>query len=831
MPALPIVALEIQDAAVSSPYAPLTDSQWKYLGGDIFALNPTIAGQVTGIVRSMSIQRGKQQSLNRFEAGTLTADLDNRNGALDPQNTSSPFAPYIAAESRIRARAWYNRLLLGQVQCSDVNGFYLSNCSVAENTTVTARLPGLASLAMTASAAGGMYVAARYGTDQAITPWNNTIGCPVTPGETVTAILSFMAATTARTCQIVLNFYTTNLTLLATHTVNIVDATTGWTDDNLTAIAPAGATYAILFAQVLSAAAGEVHYIGALGFWGGTDKTVQMSTLIPVEAQFGSNAMAIPLFYGTADSFELSYPQGGMDAVCRLTASDSFKRFAEERTRDYFAMAALSYAPTLYARLNDPVGSPQLTDSSGNAVGWWWRPEGSPIPTLGVTPTLNVGSSISSSSNKAVSFNSADSQYLELGSGNPVGATPTANIWSGTIAAATFVILFSSPAAQGAIASLYQQAGGTGNIQIGLNANGTPFFYYTDGTTAYGPYTLDGTVITNGIMHLLVVTLEQSGTSTLVNGYVAGSNTSGQITIPAVLDVSGGSTVLANNTPGVAQPFNGIIDEFAVYTTALTAADVTALYDSLTSLDGAGTGGAVQNLLGTVGWGLPIYESDVGTYTIGPLDDMATGNLLDVLNNKIMVTEYGALFQHADGTMVFLSHNFIAGNTTVAATFTDASTDAAYGISHIPYADIQRVEDQQLVVNDVTLSWHGDMDTGAVAYSWEFADESSINSYGVHTASLDSYAYQNFPFAFGQWYATHFATPKVRFPAISVDLLSFPAVAAAALTCKLMDYITVVQTPPGCAQRTDNPLIIHIEDQIGPGTWTRHFIADTLDAG
>lgn len=56
----------------------------------------------------ISIRRGRQQELGRFEAGMLTLALNNLDRRFDPTNTSSPYAPNVVPNRKIKVEAIWN---------------------------------------------------------------------------------------------------------------------------------------------------------------------------------------------------------------------------------------------------------------------------------------------------------------------------------------------------------------------------------------------------------------------------------------------------------------------------------------------------------------------------------------------------------------------------------------------------------------------------------------------------------------------------------------------------------------------------------------------------
>lgn len=71
---------------------------------------PVTWTDVTNWVSSFSIRRGRQHELGRFEAGTATIALSNRDGRFSPFNTSSPYNPNVVPKVPVRIRAIYNGL-------------------------------------------------------------------------------------------------------------------------------------------------------------------------------------------------------------------------------------------------------------------------------------------------------------------------------------------------------------------------------------------------------------------------------------------------------------------------------------------------------------------------------------------------------------------------------------------------------------------------------------------------------------------------------------------------------------------------------------------------
>lgn len=63
---------------------------------------------ITADVQAVTTSRGRQRELDRYQAGTFTVTLDNRDADYDPNNGASPYAGHIKPMRRIRVRATHD---------------------------------------------------------------------------------------------------------------------------------------------------------------------------------------------------------------------------------------------------------------------------------------------------------------------------------------------------------------------------------------------------------------------------------------------------------------------------------------------------------------------------------------------------------------------------------------------------------------------------------------------------------------------------------------------------------------------------------------------------
>jgi concanavalin A-like lectin/glucanase superfamily protein len=224
--------------------------------------------------QGIEVEFGRGNEFSLADANGFRVALDNRDGRFTPKKTSSPYYPSVTIGKPIRFLA--STLPNGTFE-DDAAGWAGTNATLARSTAQFHA--GVASLSLTATAAATM---------SADTP-SGTAGVPVVAGKSYVAGAWFRSAVTARTCNVLVDWYTGAGALISTSTsAGIVDSSAAWLQARITATAPATAEFARVRAQVTSPAASEVHYVDDaelssvrfLGFvdewpieWDGTDAT------------------------------------------------------------------------------------------------------------------------------------------------------------------------------------------------------------------------------------------------------------------------------------------------------------------------------------------------------------------------------------------------------------------------------------------------------------------------------------------------------------------------------------------------------------------------------
>lgn len=845
---LPLRSLEV--AFGVNPYAPVTDAQFTYIGGDATALNPSTTN---GLVRQVTIRRGKQAQLNKFESGQFSAVLDNRDGRFDSSNASGPYFGSLLPMQGVRLRVWVNRMLANQSLGVYAVGMFndLTNVTMGVGPffAPSLRLTGTSNLQLTAVGAGTMSIVARTTVDnvsgaQPYTHWDDTKGYPVTGGERYTATASYQTPVTARVCNTTIQWRDGAGTILSTVTsTGVTDTNGSWHDDAVTADAPLNAQYASVKYTVVSAAAGEIHYIAIPCFWAGSDTTRSYDNL---------TCTGVPLFTGFSDGWQCDYTNP-YEATCTLTASDAFKLFQNRQMRDAYAMEVLLQNPSFYWRLNEAAGSTSVSDAIGT------NPPGKvslfnvTFGTQSVGYAGPIGYALVSATNTAAAFGVSNTtagvgSITQTGAGGGLSGFPAIsmmfwmNINSGVMATkpggnSCTILYQNSPNAPPGTAifgssmwylevnytSSFPNSGDLRLVFFDTNISGSQ-------SGAPGASVLNnGRFICDGLWHHIAIFVSAAG---VINCWIDGGffNT---VTITPRAQTLNPITVGAKG-PGFPQTdgFPGILDEITIWNNADVSASlgdilqpVPTRFSFNTAVPpvpvGNQTAGAIINAaLIEAGWRAAtfIYNS---TTLMCPFDDMEGQTLMDVIN-RAAETDGGYLFMSANGVVNFIDRQ---GPLTAIplATFSDV-LDANYNVTNIPYSRIQTVTDDLYIQNHIVLTRHG----GGTA---EAIDVASVNKYGDRRLPKTVY---NSADAILQdeadWLLAHSSVPQVRLPYLDITLENSPALAGNMLKRELIDMVKILRTSPGVATVTYQPLIHGIEHTITPVDWKMKWYFDLVDS-
>ena len=148
---------------------------------------------------------------------------------------------------------------------------------------------------------------------------------------------------------------------------------------------------------------------------------------------------------------------------------------------------------------------------------------------------------------------------------------------------------------------MFAKASDPENDNIEIGTDGTNIEIYVDSQSNDAPAVTYDTGIQNNIWYHLTFTYNKNETN---EGklYINGSEVNSWNQWGGNIDNAGGSPVTIGNTNHIETPFNGIINEVAVWNEALTAAEITTVYNSGSGFNAAVNSGNYSSASNLVGY-------------------------------------------------------------------------------------------------------------------------------------------------------------------------------------------------------------------------------------
>lgn len=598
---------------------------------------------ITEYARGLNTVRGRSRELDRYQAGRLTAVLDNRDRRFDPSYGTN----YLSVQGA------------GFETAGSVGGWVNLGNALLAQTTAQAK-SGTGSLQATNN--GGVLA---YSVRSEIVR--------VVEGRTYGVTASSRAATTGRSFTVALRFFDTDGAILSTTSASGTDTTVGWTTVSTSAVAPVGSARGYEIVEWLLPAAGEVHYVDEAGILNDTttwsEPTPYAGKVLPMKRiRFIADGQT--QFDGYVDSWNLNYDKPN-EAYVEVQATDAFKVLAAAKLKSSaYTQDVSSDAPRCWFRLGEPAGSTTVFDSvraiQGTVVG---------TATFGQTGLAGDEDTAVTMANANSGIRVTDSRAFITGTGQSFSVEALIR----TSEAATEVIW---------------QQDGTSSCQIRLRMLGTGLleFQVTDTGSSYTAETESSGAVNDGATHHVVASYSDT------NGlrvFVDGSNVSN-----IVLTDTGSPIItafqmsIANDKSFLVNGWNGTLDELAVYARELSTTEIAEhAAAALAPWEGDTAGERVERVLDEIGWRDDLRNIDAGETT---LQAATLGvSALDHLQ-RVAESEFGELFATRDGLIRFVQRSGLI-NLDNAGTFGDTGSDLRYSEIAFDFGD-------QLIRNDVTIN-------------------------------------------------------------------------------------------------------------------------------
>lgn len=256
------------------------------------------------------------------------------------------------------------------------------------------------------------------------------------------------------------------------------------------------------------------------------------------------------------------------------------------------------------------------------------------------------------------------------------------------------------------------------------------------------------------------------------------------------------------------KPYEGILDEVAVYDQVLSAARIAAHAAQVTTpWDGDSPGERIDRVLDAVDWPAAARDLDDGTVTLLPADLAGVAALEHV--QKVAESEFGVVYVTADGTLRFEERAALVNQTAVADFEDIAATGLGFATSSPELAD-------DLLRNEVTVS-------RSEGVAQTVRDEDSIAEYLTASYVIDGLLHDDDTFsrAAAEFLVSEYGTPGQRVNSLTVNPYHDPEqLWPAVLGLELTDWVTVTETPQHYGDPWTKTLAVEgIGHAFGPKSW------------
>ena len=607
---------------------------------------PTWSNLTSPFLGASGAKRGKQYELDLAQSAQPSLAFLDPNEYLNPGNPSSPYAPNVVPLRQVLWQAmWPNttvgNLLAGQLSPvldpsfeSYTNGASLSwvltnGSGVTPTVTTTNPQQGTKSLTYNVTAGAG----------------TSGVGLTITciPGRQYTSSL-YLRQTAANTTQIFINGDASGTSTATTGAY--VRLTVTWT------------------------ATQPTHQLWVTSTTTGTSGTCNVDAIQHEQAASASAFVTTgPVIYPVLRDYMERWPHtwdqdtAGYLGLCDTNAVDAFAVLAGTDLWTEVRNSILAKAPTYYWALNEPQGATSFAETSGNSGPSLTRMDSQfgPAPTFAAGVQTKVPGDLSGTGlnidtagvgtnvpNSVIQTGwRADSTPLNFGGGPPLN-------WS-----VAFFVSRNTPAPLGGQGEQGIIIGKrVGSKLLTMPVLDTPAQIWAS-STAPGPAgatAIATDVWADGKPHLVIVVGTITTTTTTVNLWIDGAQvataTNGTVsgfTTPYLMDFIEVGGYYLGNTPGPSWA-GGIYSHVALWTRALSNAEIADLDNARKGYLGEGSGARITRYLG-YGW-TGTSAIDAGQSVMG-VSNLATGTSLLAACQSVTTSENGNFFANASGSLVF----------------------------------------------------------------------------------------------------------------------------------------------------------------------------------
>lgn len=558
-----------------------------------------------------------------------------------------------------------------------------------------------------------------------------------------------------------------------------------------------------------------------------------------------SGSTIYPVSRGFVERWPSEWDNQGFLGRCEATAVDAFEPLNLYSLNTAYYQQVLSTSPYLYWPLNDSSGSTVYGEQSGNngpALVNYPSPHGGDVaPAAGgslAIPGDTGGTGVEFTSQATISASTG----TILGYGRTVNRATNfsypllgGGAWGATLACwvVADVPKYVSPDAQVLIWPIL--AGTNPNLLVPINIGiGSDSFMEVDysGATTAGFLGGIGPTLTDGLPHLLVATVQQDATNTVVASWVDGTAGGGSATV-ATASLGGVLTQAATSImvggffayTAYEQIVNGSMGHVALWDRVLSDDEILALW-AAGGLGNAGdtSGERITKFL-TPSWNGQT-SIDTGSSLMG-ISDITSGTAVLDACQATAVAEQGNFWADKEGVIRFSGRQSRYLNLTSKWTFGENTAGGEY-----PYQENLGYDfDPTFIENRVQV----DNADGVTVTS---ADASSQRSFFTRSGELganlqsDEDAIQ-----LANWVLNKHDQPAQRIASITLDPAGYPLLWPVVLAIEINDRVTVVRRPKsanggaGITMSGDFFVeqISHDQIDMAAGTWRTTLLLSPVD--
>ena len=751
------------------------------------------------LYKQWSVRRGKQFELDQVQPAEFRGQWVNRDGYLDPSNTSSPFSPSVIPYRGYRMRTQYPASvnLLNTDQATGGEGTPLAPGSIPAALNIGTDVGATLTIAASGTAFQGSQVF-NAAVPASVSVHFYLIDIDHIPVQTPSALSAatytwsvYLRCTTAAinpSVALAMKFFDINGNFIdeevsAANTVLTGSATAGWTRLSIT--------------RSMSVATGAAYVNLAVAMEGtppSSPWTLQMDGCQFEQSgsasSFSVPGASYPIFTGAVERYPQMWDYNGTYGLVSPIGVDVMALLSQTIMKDAFVSEVVATSPYWYYQLNEPGGSTTFAEQAGRFGSGTLATAGagSASPGSSITAATAAGKFLGGSG-PVVTFNNTtqfQGQFVDLTPAfSPVGPPVGGSGWTRMLAfrSNSTSVLTMASINDGSNFGSGIGAQPTTNIELILNAgSGVQAVFNSPGGGQVGIVSTT-TPVNDNNWHLLFLSVASNNTTaTLTVDTTTATTTNSTLVYPGFyLNDAVGGAYYSLSQSGDIRNFIGDLAHYAQWNTVLSPATITTLYNAWrTAGQGESSGARYSRILRYANY-LGSQNVDTGSTTsMGPCNDINGLDALTCLQN-VVNTETGRHFVDVNGAVTFQSRFRILTVTTPQWTFGENQASG-----EIPYINLTYDFDPTRISNSVSVTQNL---TGAV---YAVADTTSEQNYGVRSLTRTSQSLSATEVQQQAYFLlSRYKDPHLRTQTLKIDVAANPALWTSILKFELGQYVAI----------------------------------------